>query len=55
MPAGLAAFMTETGTPIRIALRHSTIYRYDRPITLGPQTVRLRPSPQAGGCFSYTA
>ena len=32
---------------IRVALRHRTEYRYDRAVTLGPQTIRLRPAPHA--------
>ncbi len=32
---------------IHAAITHRTSYKYDRPVTMGPQTIRLRPAPHA--------
>jgi len=32
---------------IRVAINHRTTYKFDRPVSMSPQTVRLRPAPHS--------
>ncbi len=40
---------------IKVSLNHRTNFKYDRPVSLGPQTARLRPAPHSRTpILSYT-
>jgi uncharacterized protein (DUF2126 family) len=45
--SGDPIFQSENALSIHVALSHITEYAYDRPVTLGPQIVRLRPAPHS--------
>jgi transglutaminase-like putative cysteine protease len=40
---------------IRVAVRHNTYYRFDRPVTIAPHVLRLRPAPHCRNrIYSYS-
>src|SRR5271165_5424021 len=39
--------VSSNSMPLHVALTHKTSYHYDRLVAIGPQTIRLRPAPQA--------